>query len=182
VHAEVLGKNSFGRVANPVGEEEGRVFGEIAVVEDEEELGAVGAETLERVGMARWEVPQVALFEIVDEATALGVEGGDADSAFEHVRPLGLLVPMKLADDAFVQTHVHAGKLLAHAELADGGLARPAALFDPDVRVGEGPAKVGDGSMIGARWADDIGILSFSRPVARPQYISAIAVSLKIVS
>ena len=36
--------------------------------------------------------------------------------------------------------------------------------------------------MVGARWADEIGVLTFSRPVARSHNVSAIAVPLDVVS
>jgi hypothetical protein len=154
VDPEVLSEHGFGRVCNPVGEQEGGVLGEVAVVEDEEEFGTVRAQALQRVGVARWEVPQVALLKVIDKATALGVERGDADLAFKDVGPLGFLVPMKLADDAFVKTHVDTSKLLARTKLANGCLTGPAALFDSNVRVCKGPAHIGNRTMIGAGWAN----------------------------
>jgi hypothetical protein len=167
MHAEVLSKDRLGRAPHPVREQEGRVLGEVAIVKDEEELSAIGAETLQRVGVARWEVPQVALLEIVDEAATLGVEGGDADLAFENISPFGFLVPMELADDPFIESHVHTGQFFAGAELADGRLTCPATLLDADVGVGKGPAHVGDSTMIRAGRANKIRVLPFSRSVPR---------------
>lgn len=45
LHAEVLRDDRFGDMSEPICEEESRVFGEVAVVEDEKELGALGTET-----------------------------------------------------------------------------------------------------------------------------------------
>jgi hypothetical protein len=52
------------------------------------------------VGHTAGEVPQVTLLEVVDEVAALVVERRDAHLAVENVRPLGLLVPVELADGA----------------------------------------------------------------------------------
>jgi hypothetical protein len=87
--------------------------------------------------VARWEVPQVALFEIVDEAAALGIERSDADLALENISPFGFLVPMELADDAFIESHVHTSQFFAGAELANRRLTRPATLLDADMGVGK---------------------------------------------
>jgi len=101
----------------------------VAVVKDEQELGAVLAQALQGVGDAAGEVPQVALLEVVDEVAALVVEGRDADLAVEDVGPLGLLVPVQLADDAAVEAHVDAGQLDAGGQLAHRRLAGPAAFL-----------------------------------------------------
>ena len=59
------------------------------------------------------EVPQVADADVVDEVAPFLVNGGDAGPAGEHVRPLGLLVPVHLANTAGFEAHVHAGELVA---------------------------------------------------------------------
>lgn len=164
---EVLGENRLWRAADPVGEQEGGVFREVAVVEDEEKLGAIGAQTLQRVRVAGWKVPQVALLKIIDEATALSIECGDADLAFKDIGPFSFLVPMELADDALIEAHVDTSKLFAGAKLTNSRLTRPATLFNTDVRVCERPAHIWDGTMIGTRRTDQIRVLSLSRPVAR---------------
>jgi hypothetical protein len=56
---EVLGDDRLGRVGEPVGEDKGRLFGKVAVVENQEELGAVLTKTLERVRNSAGEVPKV---------------------------------------------------------------------------------------------------------------------------
>ncbi len=74
---------------------------------------------------AAGEVPQIALLEIVDEVPAFVVDRSHADLAIQHVCPLGLLVPMQLADDPLVQAHIHTRQLDAGAQLADGRLSGP---------------------------------------------------------
>ena len=84
-------------MSQPVCEKESGVFGEVAVVEDEEEFCAVGGEALEGVGVARgkavgsvngidrkgnleggeYVLPKIAFFEVVDEAAAFGIKSSD---------------------------------------------------------------------------------------------------------
>lgn len=178
MHAEVLRKHRLGRARNPIGEQECRVLGEVAVVEDEEELGAIGTEALQRVRVARWEVPEVALLEVIDKATTLGVERSDADLALENVRPLSLLVPMQLTDNALVQTHIHTSELLAGSKLANRCLSGPPTLFDANMRVCKRPAHVRNGTMIRTRRANQVRILPFARSVARSQNVRPVAIAL----
>lgn len=112
---EVLGEDGARGVVEPVGEEEGALLGKVAVVKDEEELGAVLAEALEgvrdaagevpaesqrrRAWKARSNAPEITLVDVVDEAAAFVVEGRDADGPVEDISPLGFLVPVQLADD-----------------------------------------------------------------------------------
>src|SRR5580704_6518316 len=51
-------------VGHPVREEHGLVLGEVAVVEDQQEFGAVRRQTLNRVGNSGREVPEVTFFYI----------------------------------------------------------------------------------------------------------------------
>ena len=58
---EVLCYNGFGCVLDPLVQKESRIFRKVAAVKDQQELGAVLAQALERVRVARWEVPQITL-------------------------------------------------------------------------------------------------------------------------
>lgn len=98
----------------------------MTIVEDEQELGAVGSKTLKGVRMAAWEVPQVTLLEVIDEVAAFLVKSCNPDFAFKDICPFSLDVPVKFSDHAFIKTHVHASKLNACWELSDGGLTCPA--------------------------------------------------------
>ena len=128
--------------------------------------------------MARGEVPEIALLQVVDEAAALGVESCDADLAFKDVGPLCFFVPVELADDTCFQAHVHTGKLLARAKLTDSGLTRPATFLDANVRVGKRPAHVGNGAMISAWRADKVRILSFTSSVPWAHHSCTITIAL----
>jgi hypothetical protein len=158
-----------GGLTKPVGQHKGRLLGKVTVVKDEQEFGAVLAQALQRVGDAAGEVPQVALLEVAKVGASLVVEGGDADLAVEDVGPLGLLVPVQLANDARVEAHVDRGQLAASAELTDRRLAGPAALLDADVRVGEAPAHVGQVATVGAGRARHVRVLACARRVPGPE-------------
>ena len=69
-HAEVLGQHVAGGVREPVGDQERLVLGEVAVVEDEQELAAL-LQPLDRVRDPGREVPEVARADVVDEVAAL---------------------------------------------------------------------------------------------------------------
>lgn len=113
----------------PVRQDKGRLLGKVAVIENDEELGSVLTETLQRVRHTTGEVPQVTLLEVVDEVAALVVESSDAHLTVQDVSPFGLLVPVKLTDDALVESHVDSGKLDTGGELTDGRLSGPASFL-----------------------------------------------------
>jgi hypothetical protein len=58
---EVVCNDRLGGVGEPVSQDEGRLFREVARIEDEEELGSVLTKTLQGVRDAGGEVPEVAL-------------------------------------------------------------------------------------------------------------------------
>lgn len=113
-------------LTEPVRQDERALFGKVSIVKDEQELGTILTQALQTVWHTAGEVPQVTLLQVVDEVAALVVEGSDAHLAVKHVRPLGLLVPVELANDAFAQTHVDAGKLARSGQFTDRRLAGPA--------------------------------------------------------
>src|SRR5207302_5560979 len=86
-HAEVFGQNFFRSMGHPVAEQEGRLLGEVAVVEDKQKLAAFGLESLDRVRDAGREVPQVALADVILEGATILVDGGNPRPALEHVGP-----------------------------------------------------------------------------------------------
>ena len=93
----------------PVAEQKRAVLVEVAIIEDEEEFAAVRTEALDRMGNAAGEIPEIADADVVDKVTALRVDRRDARRSVKHVGPFRLLVPMKLADAAGIEPHVHAG-------------------------------------------------------------------------
>ena len=69
---EILGEQLLRRVADPVGDAEGAELGEVAVVEDEDEVAGPVAERLDDVAVAAREIPDVAGFEVVGLRAAVG--------------------------------------------------------------------------------------------------------------
>lgn len=128
-------RNSMYIRTKPVGQDKGRLLREVAVIENEEELSSVLTKTLQRVRDTAGEVPQVALLQVVDEVAALIVESSDTDLTVKNVCPLGLLVPVKLTNDALVEPHVDASELNAGGKLTDGGLSSPSSFLQFNCRV-----------------------------------------------
>lgn len=116
-------------LTEPVSQDESALLGEATIIKDKQELCAIGAQALQAVGHAAGKVPQVTLLEVLDEVAALVVEGSDTNRAIEDVGPLGLLVPVQLANDALAQAHVDGGQLAGGGQLADGGLAGPSSFL-----------------------------------------------------
>ena len=166
-HAEVLGEHVRWRVLEPVAEEEGIVLVELAVVEHQQELGAIRAETLDRVGNTRGEIPEVADADIVDEVSPLRIDRGDSRRPIKHIGPLGGLVPMQLAHAAGIQTHVHAGDVLGDAKLAHRDLPGPAARREPHVGIIKRKAQVRQHAVIGRRRGDQIRVLTRTDGILR---------------
>jgi hypothetical protein len=71
---EVLCYNGLGCVLDPLVQEESGILGEVATVEDQQELGAIFTQALEGVWVTGREIPQIALLQVVDERTTFGVE------------------------------------------------------------------------------------------------------------
>ncbi|KAH8718521.1 hypothetical protein HC256_003156 [Beauveria bassiana] len=141
---EVFGNDALGR-------DKSRLFGKAAIVKDEQKLGAILAQALERMGDAAGKVPEVALVEVVDKVAAFVVERGDADASLEHIGPFSLLVPVKLTDDARVESHVDASQL--------------------------DTAHVGDIAVICARRAHHVRALARAVAVIRPEDGGSLAVA-----
>src|SRR5580704_12114536 len=140
--AEILAQNLSGDMLEPVAEQKRVVLVEVAIIEDEEEFAAVGTEALDRMGNAAGEIPEIADADVVDKVTALRVDRRDAGRSGEHVGPFRLLMPMKLADAARIQPHVHAGDCFRNAQLSRGDLTCPSAARLPNMRIGEGKPKI----------------------------------------
>jgi hypothetical protein len=165
-HAEILTQDLGRHVLEPVAEQKGVVLVELAIVEDQQEFAPIWTEALDRMGNAASEIPEIADADVVDKVAALRVDRGDAGSPVKHVGPLRLLVPVKLADSAGVQPHVHAGDRFRNPELPRGHLSRPAAARLPHMRIGEGKPQIGQGSGIGRRRIDHVRILGLAGHVA----------------
>jgi hypothetical protein len=166
-HVEVLGENLPRRMRQPVRELKRRVRVEVAVVVDEQHLAAVVGEALDRVRDAGREVPDVTLAHVVLEGAQLRVDGGDPRPTGDHVGPLGLSVPVQLADRAGLEPHVDGGDLGGDGQLADRRLPGPAAFAQASVAVGEGPPEVGQRTVVGRRGRNQIRRLGLASGVRR---------------
>ena len=131
--AEILGHHVGRRVRHPVGEQHGLVLGEVAIIKHQQEFAAVGSESLDRVGNAGGEKPEIVFFDVGHEALALRIDAGDAGVAIEHEGPFRGGVPMQLADAAGGEPHVHSGQTLGDGKFAQRDFARPATLMKPFV-------------------------------------------------
>jgi len=153
---EVLCYDSLRCVLDPLVQEESRILGKVATVKDEQELGAILAQALERVWVAGWEIPQITLLQVVDERSTFSVECRDANLAFsmladtlntvsklqltrQDISPLSLFMPVELANNTRLQTHVHTCNLFRRRQFTDCCLSGPAALLDPNVRIRKAP-------------------------------------------
>src|SRR5439155_531882 len=126
VDTKVFGQDLPRRVGEPVADQECLVLREVAIIKHQQELDPV-LESLDRMRQAGGEVPKVAGADVVDKETALLVKERDAAAAFDHVSPLGFLVPVQLADAAGFKAHVYTSDLRADRQLACRRLASPAA-------------------------------------------------------
>ena len=100
---------------------------------------------------ARREVPKIAGVHVPDLGPTLFVEGRDPACAVEHDGPLGLLVPMQLADAVLGEPHVHAGDVFRDCEVGLRDFARPTAVLVTLVRVVERCPELGHAIDVGGR-------------------------------
>ena len=121
--AEVLGQQRLGRVADPVGDAERAELGEVAVVEDQDEVAGLVAQALKHVAVAAGEIPDVARLEIIGLGVALRIDDGRAHAPLEDEGPLGGGgVPVQLAHRTRLQPHRNPGDAFGDRQLLDGGL------------------------------------------------------------
>ena len=83
-HAKILGQNFFRSMSHPIGEQEGLLLGEVAIVKDEQELAALWRQSLDGVRSACRKEPKIAGSNILDIAPALVINGGEACVAAQH--------------------------------------------------------------------------------------------------
>jgi hypothetical protein len=162
---KVLSEHVAGRALEPVGDQERLVLGEVAVVEHEQELRPL-VERLDRMREPGWEVPQIAGRDVIEKQPTLLVEDAHPAAAGDHVRPLGLLVPVKLPDAARGQSHVDAGQLGRYRQFPDRHLARPAARKQAVVRCGKRELEIRNCARVGPRRRKVVWILGLEQRVS----------------
>ena len=123
-------------MSDPVGDAEGAEFGEVAVVEDQDEVTGLVAEALQHVAVAAREVPDVAGVEIVGLGEAAWVDDGGADAALKNERPFGRGgVPVQFAHRAGLKPHRDAGDPLGDRQLRNRRLLAVTVADDLAVRL-----------------------------------------------
>ena len=166
--AEVHGQDIGRGVRQPVGGRQGVELGAGPVVERQHELGPVGAQALQRVRQAGREVPQIAGLDVGHGRAAERVQHRDAAVAVGHDRPLGLLVPVQLADAAGRQAHVDAGDLGRDREVGLRHLPAPAAVLDPSRGQVERGPELRRAADVGRRRVEEGGHGLGQRRIVRP--------------
>src|ERR1700694_1829959 len=164
----------------PVAQQEGVVFVEIAIVKDQQEFAAVRIEALYRVRNTLREIPEISDAYVNDEILPLSVDRGDAGGAVKHVGPFRSLVPMQFTYASGVQAHVYAGEVLGNTEFSLRDLTGPATGFLPHMCVREGEAQIGQCAVVGRGWNEQIGVLPVTGDVTRTGIGAAVSGALRL--
>ncbi len=172
-HPEVERQDIGRRVREPLVEQQRVVFGRAAVVEAQDELGAVLADALQGVRQAGGEIPEPAFAHVLDIGAALGVDRRHAHRALADIGPFRRLVPVQLADAAAGQAHVDAGNLLGDLEIGLRDLPRPAAVLDAPRRIVEGGPEHRHVAHVGRGRREGVGKLRGERGVLRTRISGA---------
>jgi len=128
-------------VCDPVGEHQRVEFGGPPVIEREHEFGTVRSQSLQRVGQAGREIPQVAGLHVGHLGASQFVQYRNPTVAVRHDGPLGLLVPVQFANAVRPQAHIDARDIFRDCEIGLGDFARPTAALITFVRIVEGRPK-----------------------------------------
>jgi hypothetical protein len=134
------------------------VLGERAVIERQDKVAGLVANSLDRMAMSFGEVPQIAGLEIVDLASPRRLKDHSLAAPVNHIGPFGRYgVPVQFARSPGVEKHMHARNPLADGELVDGCFFGPAAGRDlgvipiervPEIRHGCDVLRI----VVGDRW------------------------------
>ncbi len=84
-----------------------------------------------------WKIPEIALLHVLDKTLSLIVKRGDPRSASEHHCPFSGIVPMKFANTAGGQAHVHSGDILGDWKVCHRHLPGPATWLNAPMLDGE---------------------------------------------
>lgn len=82
----------------PVGQQQGAVFGLVAFVEHDDEFAPVRTKSLQRMGITGRKIPEITGLDILHISATLRIEHGDAAAAIGHDRPFGGPVPVHLTN------------------------------------------------------------------------------------
>ena len=131
---EILGEQLLRGVSQPVADAEGAEFGEVAVVENEDEVARLVAQGLDDMTVPAREIPDIAWTEVIGLRAALWVDHRSAHQTFGDKGPLRRRrVPMKLPHHARLHAHRDAGDPLRYRQLGYGGFLAVAAAHHPSL-------------------------------------------------
>ena len=128
VHAEILRQDILGRVRNPVIHHERRPRGvEVPVIKNKKVLVLI-PQTLQGVGFALGEIPDVARLERFDLVLPVLVHGRQKKLTRIEIAPFGHPVPVQLAVRTLGQMLLGAGDVVGRWKVGDDLLAHPSAI------------------------------------------------------
>jgi hypothetical protein len=136
-------------MSKPIGHQQGVELARRAAIEADNKFTAVRSQTLQRMWVAGRKIPDIALLHVGNVGAPCRIDHGIPAVTISHVRPLGGLMPMQLADAAGCQSHIDAGDGCGNCEVCLGHLPGPAAVLDAALHGVEGkldlrhPANVG---------------------------------------
>src|SRR5205823_12856884 len=93
---------------HPLREKECIIFRKHALIKGQQELASIWRQSLDRMRISGWEVPEIAFAHIVDKDRPIRIQYRDTGISIEHDGPLIRCVPMQFAKAANRQAHVDA--------------------------------------------------------------------------
>ena len=108
------------RLRQKVGDAEGVIFREVAVIEDQDKVALSRPESLNRMTIPSRKVPDIARVERVDIRRSVWMKDRGAAGTADHVGPLGSIgMPVQLSNRARPQPHRDAGNASRNRKLND---------------------------------------------------------------
>src|SRR5258708_34235941 len=96
-NTEIFAEHFGRRMFEPIGDQEGVVFVEIAVVEYQKEFTTVRTESLDGMRNAGGEIPQIADAHRINEIPPLRLDGREARTALNTVGPFRAVMTVEFA-------------------------------------------------------------------------------------
>src|SRR5271168_974455 len=93
-------------VGNGLREKHRSIFGEVALVKDQEKLSSIGSKPLNGMRKACGKEPKIAFSNVTDKHGAIGIHDRDTGVPIEHVSPFVSGVPVCLAIAARSESHI----------------------------------------------------------------------------
>jgi hypothetical protein len=138
-------------MGKPIGHQQSVELARCAVIEADNKFATVRSEALQRMRITGRKIPDIALLDVGNIGAAQRIDHGHPAVAVSHVRPLGRLMPMQLADAAGRQSHIDAGDGCGNCEVRLGHLPRPAAVLNAALHGIEGRPDLRHAANVGWR-------------------------------